>query len=325
MSNWPRVGAITLALCIFAFVPQRAVYAQSYPVKPIRMVLAVSGGGETVARLVAQDLGVSLGQPVVVDTQSGAGGAVGATMVARAAPDGYTILYASPNSQVFRLFLVKNVGYDPVKDFTPIAKNVETTLCIVANTSFPAGNLREFIDYARANPGKVSYSTTGIGTGHHLNSENLKSLTGIDFVHVPYKSGPQQVQDLIAGRAPVAGSILSNMIPLVRAGKIRVLAIIGRDRSPLVPDVPTVREVVPGFDSLEGWSAFFGPAGLPRPIVTRLHGEIAKISAKAEFRAAVEPLGYGVSGSTPEELEAIVKRDIASAGKLAARAGIQPE
>ena len=210
-------------------MPGSLTLAQSYPVKPIRLVLAISGGGETVARLVAQDLSVSLGQPVVVDTQSGAGGAVGATMVARASPDGYTLLYASPNSQVFRLFLVRNVGYDPIKDFTAIAKNVETTLCIVAQSGFPATTLREFIDYARANPGKVSYSTTGIGTGHHLNSEQLKSLAGIDFAHVPYKSGPQQVQDLIAGRAPVGGSILSNMIPLIRAGKIRALAIkIGR-------------------------------------------------------------------------------------------------
>ena len=272
-------------------MPGSLTLAQSYPVKPIRLVLAISGGGETVARLVAQDLSVSLGQPVVVDTQSGAGGAVGATMVARASPDGYTLLYASPNSQVFRLFLVRNVGYDPIKDFTAIAKNVETTLCIVAQSGFPATTLREFIDYARANPGKVSYSTTGIGTGHHLNSEQLKSLAGIDFAHVPYKSGPQQVQDLIAGRAPVGGSILSNMIPLIRAGKIRALAIIGRERSPLLPDVPTFKEL--GYDAeFYIWIGLFAPASTPEPILQTLRTDIQKgINGDNGFNQSMIKLG----------------------------------
>ena len=315
-------AALTAVLTLGAFAMARA---QTYPVKPIRLVLAISGGGETVARTFAQEMSVSLGQAVVVDGQSGAGGAVGAAIVARAAPDGYTLLYASPNSQVFRLFLVKDVGYDPVRDFTPIARNVHTPLAIAASADFPVSSLKEFIDYARRNPGKVSYSTTGIGTGHHLNSEHLKNLTGIDFVHVPYKSGPQQMQDLVVGRIPMAGSILANFLPHVRAGKVRLLAIIGRDRNPFAPDIPTVREVVPGFESLEGWSAYFGPAGLPRPIVMRLHAEIARIAEKPEVRATVEKLGYGLNLSTPEELEEMVKRDIAHAAKLADKAGVRPE
>ncbi len=320
-----QVRALKILTVAMAISAASATLAQSYPVKPVRVVLGVSGGGETVARIYAQEMSAGLGQPVIVDPQSAAGGSVGASMVARAAPDGYTLLYASPNSQVFRLFLVKDVGYDPIKDFTSIAKNVTTPLAIAASSAFPVSSLQEFIDYARRNPGKVSYSTTGIGTGHHLNSEHLKSLTGIDFVHVPYKSGPQQVQDLIGGRVQMAGSILSNLLPLAKSGKVRLLAIIGRERNPLAPEVPTVREIVPGFESLEGWSAYFGPAGLPRPVVQRIHAEISRAGALPTVRTSLEQAGYGVDISTPEELDALLRSNIMLGAKLAARAGVRPE
>jgi tripartite-type tricarboxylate transporter receptor subunit TctC len=312
--------ALVLTLALALGAP-----AQQYPAKPIRVVVAGSGAGEAAPRAFAQEMSAGLGQPIVIDPQSAAGGALAAQIVARATPDGYTLLYSSPNVLVFRLFLVKDVGYDPVKDFTPIARAVETALCIAASVAAPFATLRELIDYARAHPGEVSYSTTGVGTGHHLNAEQLKSMTGIELVHVPYKTGAQQAQDLVAGRVPVGGSPLSNVVPMVRAGKLRVLAIVGQNRSPLVPDVPTVREVVPGFESIEGWSAYFGPAGMPRAIVARLHGEIANAAAKPAVRAQLEQLGYAVGAGTPEELDALVRRDLGIAARLAAKAGVRPE
>jgi tripartite-type tricarboxylate transporter receptor subunit TctC len=314
-----------LAASLIALVIPLAAHAQQYPAKPIRVVVAGSGAGEAAPRAFAQEMAAALGQPVVVDPQSAAGGAVAAQTVARAAPDGYTLLYSSPNTLVFRLFLVKDVGYDSVKDFTPIARAVDTTLAIGSSSASPFATLRELIDYGSANPGKLSYSTTGIGTGHHLNAEQLKSQTGMDFVHVPYKTGAQQTQDMVAGRVFAGGSTLSNFLTQAKAQKIRVLAIIGQTRSPVVPDVPTVREVVPGFESIEGWSGYFGPAGLPRPIVTRLHAEIVKASQVPALRAQLENLGYGLAGGSPEDLGALVKRDIGIAAKLAARAGIKPE
>jgi tripartite-type tricarboxylate transporter receptor subunit TctC len=320
LCNLFKIGVLAVALPCASFSQ-----AQGWPAKPIRLVTAVSGGGETSARIFAQELAQALGQPVVVDVQSGAGGGVGAQIAARSAPDGYTLLYATLNSQVYRLFLVKDVGYDPVKDFTGIARVVDTTLCIAAGPSAPYKTLAEMIDFAKRNPGQISYSTTGVGTGHHLNSEQLRAQAGIDFVHVPYKSGPQQTQDLIGGRVPVAGTILSNLVPLAKAGKVRILAIIGQERSALFPDVPTVREVVPGFTSLEGWTAFFGPAGLPRTMVTRVNAEVVKATQNPQIRAQLEQTGYAMNPSTPEELDALVKRDIGIASKLAARAGIKPE
>jgi tripartite-type tricarboxylate transporter receptor subunit TctC len=313
-----------IALLAAAFTAPCA-FGQAWPAKPIRVVVAGSGAGEAAPRAFAQEISAALGQPMVIDPQSAAGGALAAQIVARSAPDGYTLLYSSPNVLVFRLFLVKDVGYDPVKDFTPIARAVETTLCIAATASAPFSTLREMIDWSKANPGKLSYSTTGIGTGHHLNAEQLASMAGLDFTHVPYKTGAQQSQDMVAGRVLVGGSPLSNLVPMVKAGKVKVLAIIGRNRSTVFPDVPTVREVVPGFESIEGWSGYFAPAGLPRPIATRLNAEIVKASEKPALRAQLEQLGYGIGVGTPEELGALVRNDIGIAGRLAARAGIRPE
>src|SRR5690242_1718457 len=204
-----KVCALAAALAVPA--PQ-AHAADAYPARPIRSIMTVAGGADIVARLVAQGLSVSLGQPVVVETQSGAGGAIGAENVARAAPDGYTIMLTSASALVMNRFLSKSARLDPLKDFTPITKAFETVALVVASPSFPANSIRVLIEYAKRNPEKLSYGTSGVGTTHHLSGESIRLLTGIDWVHVPYKGGPPVITDLIAGEIQVGFSILATEI-----------------------------------------------------------------------------------------------------------------
>jgi tripartite-type tricarboxylate transporter receptor subunit TctC len=315
-----RMHVITAALlslpCICA--------AQAYPAKPVRMVLAVAGGAEAVARIVAQRIAGPLGQPVIVDPQSGAGGAVGAEMVARATPDGHTILLAAVSTQVVRVFVTKNTPYDPIRDFTPITQVADTVVCIVANPSLPASSLKELIDYARRNPGKVSYGSSGIGTAQHLSFEMLKQLTGADIVHVPYKSGNQSLAALLGGEIPLATSILATTSSHIKAGKLKLLALIDTKRYPVVPNVPTVTEVVPEFEAMPAWMGFFGPGRLPAAIQTRLHDEMVKALSAPDVRAKAEEIGFVVQTSTPDEFAAKIKRDLGTVGRIVKAVKYQP-
>ncbi|MFM9971848.1 MAG: Bug family tripartite tricarboxylate transporter substrate binding protein [Burkholderiales bacterium] len=313
------------ALFSLSIALSSSVWSQGYPAKPVRMVLALGGGAEIAARALGEKLTASMGQPFVVEAMPGAGGAVGAETAARAAPDGYTILLATPNTHVYRPYIVKNMTYDPVKDFTPIAKFTDTISCVVVSFSFPANTLLELIDYAKRNPGKLSYGSTGIGTGHHLNLEHMMQLTGANIVHVPYKGGNQQNQDLLSGQVPAGGAILATVTPLIKAGKLKVLAVTSNNRYRVIPDVPTIAEVIPGFQGLLGWMGYFGPAGLPQPLVTRLHGEISSALTDANLKEKLEAIGFVVDVQPPAVLGEMVKRDLAVAGKLAQRAGVKPE
>ena len=298
---------------------------QAYPAKPIRMVLTYSGGIDAIARLMAQRMTESLGQPVVVENQAGAGGAIGATTVARAAPDGYTLLSTTGSTQIQRGFMVKNVPYDPVKDFTPITLAWETVIVIGGSLSAPFATFKDMIDYAKKNPGKISYATSGLGTSHHLALEMIKLLSGADIVHIPYKGGDQVITDVVAGRVQVSSSPLFSLEPQVKAGKARYLAVMNNNRFPGTPDVPSIREIIPGFESPPLWSGFFGPAGLPQPIVQRLHDEIVKVLRTPELRSRLTEGGLLLVASTPEELAQAVKRDIATVSGIVRRANIKPE
>src|SRR5690242_8480213 len=207
------MGFHLLRVCALAALAiPAAAQAQVYPSRPIRCVMTVAGGADIIARLVAQGLTTALGQPVVVETQSGAGGAIGAEAVARAAPDGYTIMLTSASALVMNRFLSKSAHLDPLRDFTPITKAFETVALVVASPSFPANSIRVLIEYAKRNPEKLSYGTSGVGTTHHLSGESIRLLTGIDWVHVPYKGGPPVITDLIAGEIQVGFSILATEI-----------------------------------------------------------------------------------------------------------------
>jgi tripartite-type tricarboxylate transporter receptor subunit TctC len=302
-----------------------AAQAQGYPSRPIRSIMTVAGGADIVARLVAQGLTGALGQPVVVETQSGAGGAIGAETVARAAPDGYTIMLTSASALVMNRFLSKSARLDPLKDFTPITKAFETVALVVTSPALPVGSMRDLVEYAKRHPGKLSYGTSGIGTTHHLSGESIRLLTGIDWVHVPYKGGPPVITDLIGGEIQVGFSILATAAPFIASGRIKILAVNGAKRYHVIRDVPTVTEQLPGYEPPSTWGGYFGPARMPRTIVARLHDEIVRILNSPEVRAKAEDIGFPVATSTPEELSATIRRDIEYTAGIVKAIGIRPE
>ncbi|TMH80144.1 MAG: tripartite tricarboxylate transporter substrate binding protein [Betaproteobacteria bacterium] len=317
-----RCLCLTIAACLALPL---AAQTQGYPSRPIRSIMTVAGGADIVARLVAQGLSGALGQPVVVETLSGAGGAIGADAVARAAPDGHTIMLTSASALVMNRFLSRSARLDPLKDFTPITKAFETVALVVTGRALPVGSMRELIEYAKRHPGKLSYGTSGVGTTHHLAGESIRLLTGIDWVHVPYKGGPPVITDLIAGEIQVGFSILATAAPFLASGKIRVLAVNGAKRYHVIGDVPTVTEQLPGYEPPSTWGGYFGPAGMPQSIVARLHDEIVRILNSPEVRAKAEDIGFPVATSTPEELTATIRRDIEYTARIVKAVGIRPE
>ena len=302
-----------------------AAQAQAYPTRPVRSIMTVAGGADIVARLVAQGLTVALGQPVVVEAQSGAGGAIGAESVARAAPDGYTIMLTSASALVMNRFLSKSARLDPLKDFTPITKAFETVALVVTSPALPVESLRDLLEYAKRHPGKLSYGTSGIGTTHHLSGESIRLLTGIDWVHVPYKGGPPVITDLVGGEIQVGFSILATAAPFLASGKIRALAVNGAKRYHVIPNVPTVAEQLPGYEAPSTWGGYFGPAGMQQAIVNRLHDEIVRILSSPEVRTKSEDIGFPIATSTPEELTATIRRDIEYTARIVKAIGIRPE
>ena len=318
----PLLNICGLAACLLPL----AASSQAWPTKPIRTIATVSGGVEVAIRVLSNKMSEGLGQPVVVEAQSAAGGAVGASAVARAAPDGYTIAYATSSALLLRPWLTKNTPYDTLKDFTPIAQVGEAVACLVVNNAIPGKTVQDLIDYARKNPGKVSYGTSGVGTTHHLSGVLLAQLTGIQIVHVPYKSGGQSMQDLAGGQIQMLFGVLASTLPQIEAGKFKLLAINGNKRFKSMPDVPTMREVLPTYDRPPGWMAYFGPAGLPQPITNRLHAEIVKGMNHPDTIAIFDKLGLGIEVSdSPEQYAAEVKKHYAASGALVKAAGIQPE
>jgi tripartite-type tricarboxylate transporter receptor subunit TctC len=316
-----RRAVLTLAAALLA--SQAA--ADVYPSRPIRSIMTVAGGADIIARLVAQGLTASLGQPVVVESQAGAGGAIGAEAVARAAPDGYTIMLTSASTLVMNRFLSKSAHLDPLKDFTPITRAFETVAVVVTTPAQPFGSVREMIDYARRNPGKLSYGTSGVGTTHHLSGESIRLLTGIDWVHVPYKGGPPVITDLIGGEIQVGFSILATASPFIASGKVKLLAVNGAKRYHVIPDVPTLGEQLPGYEPPSTWGGYFGPAGMPPAIVARLHDEIVRVLDSPAVRAKAEDIGFPIATSTPEELNATIRRDVETTAAIVKAIGIRPE
>src|SRR2546426_2608916 len=323
MKRW-TCRTIALAACVAAAAPVVA-FAQAYPVRPIRSIMTVAGGADIVARLVAQGLTEALGQPVVVEAQAGAGGAIGVEPGAAAAPDGHTIMLASASTVVMNRFLSKSARLDPLRDFTPLTKAFETIALIVTRPSLPVDSVRELIEYARRNPGKLSFGTSGVGTTHHLSGEAIRLLAGIDWIHVPYKGGPPVLTDLVGGQIQVGFTILATAAPFIKSGKVKVLAVNGARRYPVIPDVPTVGEQLPGYEAPSTWGGYFGPAGMPPAIVARLHDEIVKVLSRPEVRSKAEDIGFVIDTSTPEELTETIRRDIAQTSRIVKAIGIQPE
>jgi tripartite-type tricarboxylate transporter receptor subunit TctC len=282
--------------------------AQNYPAKPIRVISEYNAGagGDVFFRPLATNLAAATEQQWVVDNRAGAGGLLAVEAVMRAAPDGYTLLLASQNVPVTRRYLSKNRVVDPIVDLTPITALWRTTLAIVAHPVFPPKSLRELIAYAKAHPDQVSYSTSGIGTQAHFAGANFASLAGIRLQHVPYNNN-RQVTDAMAGDVPVSIIIVSSVAPFVRSGRLRALAVAGYKRLEILPEVPTVSEVLPKFEPPPTWTALFAPPGLPKNIVARLQAAVAKTVATPELRAKASADGFELIGNTPEEFSAQLK------------------
>ena len=308
-------------VCVAALSP---AIAQAYPIKSIRAIVPGLPGGslDVVVRLMAPGLSAALGQPVVIENHAGASGVIGMQMAVGSAPDGYTLLFATTTHVIMVPLLVKNVPYDPIKDLTPIGAIVQPVVCIVAHPSVPAESLNNLIDYARRNPGMLRYSTSGIGSVFHFLGEHLKQTAGLDIPHIPYKGVPQAIRDLVAGRLELSFVSLASAKPLVAAGKLKLLAMVDERRDRSFPNVPTVAEVVPGFEKPANWYGAFGPAGLPRPIVARLNAEIVKLLNTSVMRLRFDELSVGVVGSTPEQLATLLSEGLANVGRVARTAGI---
>ena len=301
-----------------------AALAQSRPLKII-VPFPPGNGTDILARLMSPKMTAATGQPVIVENRGGANGQIGAEAVAHAAPDGLTILFTSPSTHVTAQFLSKSPPYDPVKDFTPITAAVEPVTVMTINPSLPVNSVKELIAYAKANPGKLNYSSPGVGAVFHMSGELFKLGAGVDIVHVPYKGASPALQGVIAGEVAIGFNSLASVLPHMRSGKLKVLAVLEAKRYPGLPDVPSIGEIIPGFQKPASWFGLFGPAGLPPATTARLHDELVAALRDPYVSRKVDELAMTVIANTPEQFSAMLKSGIDQYGRLIKAAGIQPE
>ncbi|MES2563736.1 MAG: tripartite tricarboxylate transporter substrate binding protein [Pseudomonadota bacterium] len=297
--------------------------AQTYPSRPIRYIVGQAPGGssDTLARMIAQRVSDHLGQPIVVDNRPGATGIIGAEVVARATPDGHTLLQAATSHATNPATQVK-LPYDSVRDFTPISLLSQQPNIWVVHPSLPVKNIRELIAHVRARPGQLNFSSSGAGGSQHLAGELLKGMTRIDMTHVPYKGSPPALVDLLAGRVPIMSSTMPPVLPHLHTGKVRALAVTSTRRSPALPDVPTVAESgVPGYEAI-AWQGVLAPAGTPRTIVSRLNLELVKVMKQADMVARLGEQGFETVASTPEWFSAYIKSEISKWSAVIKTAGL---
>jgi tripartite-type tricarboxylate transporter receptor subunit TctC len=315
---------LKLAIGALALVLSGTALAQAYPSKPIRFVVPFPPGGgvDVTVRTVAQKMSESLGQQIIVDNRAGAAGIIGADFVSKSPPDGYTIMGTTSGHTI--LPHLQKVPWDPIKDFTPITALVTYQLLLSVHPSVPANSLKELIALAKAKPGVLNYGTGGAGTPPHLAMELLKSMAGMDIVHVPYKGNALVTAALLSGEIQASFDTMIGPLRNVRAGKLRGLAVSGKKRSVLAPDIPTVAEAgLEGYE-FEGWTGVFAPAGTPPEIVERLNLEMAKALAVPDVKERLIATGYEPSGERADQFAALVFAEVAKMAKIVKAAGIQP-
>ncbi len=310
-------AALLTALCA------PALQAQTWPARSVRIVVPFPPGGATdiIARLVAEQMTRDWGQPVVVENRAGAGGTIGTDLVAKAAPDGYTLLLATLATNAIAPAVYPKLPYDPERDFTAITPLAGTVSAIAINPSIPARTLAEFIDYARQRPGQLAFSSPGAGVSAHLAMEDFAQVAGLRMIHVPYKGSAPALNAVVAGEVAATFDPIASLAPLARAGRVRALAMSGRSRSPLLPDVPTIAEAgVKGVESYT-WNGLAGPAGLPGPIVARIHADVTAMLKSPAFRERLEGMGSDPLLMSPGEFSAFVAAETRKWGEIARRTG----
>jgi tripartite-type tricarboxylate transporter receptor subunit TctC len=313
---------LLLALFLTIAALGNSAQAQSYPARPVRVLVPFAAGGavDTLARLIGAKLGEQLGQTVIIENRAGAGGNLAADVMAKSPPDGYTVLQ-TVNGISISPSLYKTLPFDVHKDFVAVTQLVQSQLILVSNPNLPASNVAELIALAKSQPGKLNYASTGIGNPLHLTMEMLKSVAGIDIQAVPYRGDAPANAALIAGEIHLGVMPMATTLPLVESGRLRALAIGGAQRSPAMPNVPTIAETIPGFESTS-WQGYFVPAGTPREIVARLQQETAKVLKLPDVMERLRAGGNEGVGSTPEEFDKRFRADIIKFAKIIADANI---
>ena len=316
--------AVLLALASGMFAAPVSAQTPLYPDKPIRIVVPFPVGGiaDTFGREIGKRLTEAWGQPVVIDNRTGAGGNIGAEIVAKAPPDGYTLVIGNIGTHAVNVSLLPAMPYDTIRDFTPIVHLMDAEGLLVVNPSIAATSVPELIALARAQPGKLSYASAGVGTTSNLAGELFKSMTRVDIVHIPYKGNVPAITDLLGGQTSMIFATMPTVLPHVRAGKLRAIAVLGAARSPALPDVPTVAESVPGFE-VSNWIGLFGPAGMPPAIVARLNAEVHKIMRSPEIEKRLETEGAKFVPMSPERFAAFQKAEMSKWAKTIKDANIK--
>jgi tripartite-type tricarboxylate transporter receptor subunit TctC len=318
------VLSVLAATCLHADIAA----AQGWPAgRPITMVVPFPPGPalDLVARLVAGKLGEALGQTIVVENRTGANGTIGSNLVARAAPDGFTLLAATAGTHVTAVHLMKSLPYDPVKDFTPIAAAVEPVTCLAVNADVPVNSVGELIAYAKSRPDELSYGSSGVGSVFHMLGELFNQAAGVRIRHVPYRGVVPAMQDVISGHIPMVFISVSNALPAVQSGRVRILATLEPVRWARLAQVPSMSEIIPAFKKPSSWFGFLGPAGLPQTVTTRLNAEIVKALEAPDVVGKLDDNGMTVIGGTPEQFAALIEDGIVRYGAIIKAAGIQPE
>src|SRR5215213_4814763 len=311
------------ALAALGALAATPVLAQTYPNRQITLLVPWAPGGSTdiLARIVALHLHQSMGQPVVIENRTGGAGNIGAGAAARAAPDGYTILFNTMSVHTMNHALIAAMPFDGVKDFSPITLLAYVTNTMVVHPSVPANTVPEFIAYAKANPGKIAYASSGPGSTNHLCAALLEKMAGIEMLHVPYRGGAPAVADTVGGQVQLFFTAGTQSLEHVKAGRLKLLAVTEAKRSPFLPDVPTVAETVPGYE-MTVWYGAFGPAGMPKDIVTKLNSEIARALFLPEVKQRMDDIAVEVASSSPEELGERMRRDADKWGAIIKSIGI---
>jgi tripartite-type tricarboxylate transporter receptor subunit TctC len=318
MKRW-----VQLISCVAFALAAQFASAQAWPAKPIKWIVPFAPGGTTdiLARTIGEKLSVALGQPVIVENKPGAGGGLGADFVAKAAPDGYTILGGTISTNAINASLYKDLPYDPVKDFVPITLIARVPNMLVVNNDVPAKTVAELIALMKKNPGKYTFASSGNGTSQHLSGELFKSMAGVDMQHVPYKGSPPALQDVMGGSVTMTFDNITTAWPLAKGGKLRALGVTTAKRSPAAPDVPTIAETgVVGYE-IGSWQGVFAPANTPAAIVKRLNTEIVKIINTPEVQEKLLLLGAEPVANSSEEFTVFVKAEVVKWGDVVKKSG----
>jgi tripartite-type tricarboxylate transporter receptor subunit TctC len=322
--DWVRIAMsalVTLALCA------THAGAHEYPTRPIRALVGfVAGGGtDLMAREIGQKLSASLGQQVIVDNRAGGGGVIAAVIARDAPPDGHTIFFGTISTLAANVATMSRLPYDPVRDYAPITMTSSTPYFLVVHPSVPAHSVKEFIALAKAKPGQLNFGSTGIGGGSHLALELFRTMAGLDMVHIPYKGGAQLMSEILAGHIQMSYSVPTVALTHARSGKIRILAVSSAKRLSVWPDAPAIAEAgVPGYEATS-WQGVVAPARTPRPILTRLHGEIVKALHAPELAGRLKADGAEIGGMPPEEFGRLIRTEIAKWVKVVKQAQIKVE